>query len=69
MSAWSDLANKNPFKAVEEKPNVETSLSEDVRIVDESAYTDRFVIATKDGRAIPVLVDNGTRSVYPIKSK
>lgn len=70
MSEWSNLAKTNPFHPKEEdKAVVETlASSENITIADESAYIDNYTIVTSDGRSIPVLVDNGTRSVYPIRS-
>ncbi len=70
-NTWADLARSNPFKAADETPNVEISDNDDIAVMslEQASYTDRCVIETADGRTIPILVENGTRSVYPIRSQ
>jgi len=66
MSKWSDVAQVNPFSATK-KDGMETADSVKTASLEEANMTDRFIIQAMDGRKIDVLVDNGNRTVYPIK--
>lgn len=65
MSKWKELASKNHFK-----PNQEIASPLDPEISPEQASVmESAIILSTDGREIPVLVDPGTRSVYPIRGE
>lgn len=66
MVKWSDIADVKPF--VSENAAIDKAAG-DVLIADESSFVEKYTIKATDGRSIPVIVDNGTRSVYPVREK
>lgn len=69
MTKWSDI--QNPFlKESKSEANVETASSTDTGsfTMEESNMMEKCAIRTTDGRIVPIMVDNGTRSVYPIRA-
>jgi hypothetical protein len=67
MTKWSDIADVKPFDT--HTTAVVDKAAGDVMIADESSTLERYTINALDGRSIPVIVDNGTRSVYPVREK
>ena len=67
MSKWSNI--NNPFVVSNEGKSIQdTSEQTDKNVIMEEAnMLEKCAIRSTDGRIIPVLVDNGTRSVYPIR--
>ncbi len=72
MSKWSDIPT--PFSAEKVSADTKTNLeiADTVPVYeaeDKSSYMDTVTIKSTDGRLITALVDNGTRSVYPVRNK
>lgn len=57
---WADIANSNPFEK-------EVAAKAEATQEEIAAMADTFYIQASDGRMIPCTVDNGTRSVYPVR--
>ncbi|QIG70362.1 hypothetical protein EVB87_262 [Rhizobium phage RHph_N28_1] len=70
--SWSDLAKNNPFQAEAkqvDEANVEMADTVSTIKIEQANMTDRYVIRSTDGRDINVIVDNSSRTVYPIREK
>lgn len=70
--SWADLAKANPFAAEAKQAEIDTLEVADTLTtiaMEQANMTDKFIIRATDGRDIPVIVDNSSRTVYPVREK
>ena len=61
MVKWADIANHNPFETDASKA------AQSTEVETSATMAQQYYIKTTDGRDVPVTVDMGTRSVYPVR--
>lgn len=75
LSGWKELRTNHPlFKSIHQPESTSTEsttqdLSAELHFNLKVGSLDNATIKTVDGRLIPVLVDKGTRTVYPARGE